>query len=393
LNVPFEVFTDLKTRRNRDRSANVDGVGYTSLYTGRDPDNDRNTVAVLGNPSLSDVRVMLIGIRNRSSSVKDGTVWVNELKVTDFNQEGGWAAKVNANLAVSDVAMVNVAYHKETTGFGGVDQSLSARRLEDYEPFNLSVQGDVGKILPEKVKLTAPIYFSKSNEKTTPQYNPLDQDILLKDALAAATTKHERDSIKSYAVTSKSVESFSVSNMRFNVQSKTPMPWDPANFQLAFSYNKQRNNDPTIEYEHINDYRGSFQYSYSPFIKPWKPFASLKGNSKTVKFLQDWGINWMFNNLTFYTSMSRYYYEQQTRSDADVNFQLPVQVSKNFLWDRQLNLTWNLLTSLSLSFNSNTTASIEERLGAVSKRRFADKSKNWKDPVLSYIRGLGTPGL
>ncbi|MDE6680822.1 MAG: cell surface protein SprA, partial [Muribaculaceae bacterium] len=130
LNVPFEVFTDLKTRRNRDRSANVDGVGYTSLYTGRDPDNDRNTVAVLGNPSLSDVRVMLIGIRNRSSSVKDGTVWVNELKVTDFNQEGGWAAKVNANLAVSDVAMVNVAYHKETTGFGGVDQSLSARRLE-----------------------------------------------------------------------------------------------------------------------------------------------------------------------------------------------------------------------------------------------------------------------
>ncbi|MDE6803601.1 MAG: cell surface protein SprA, partial [Muribaculaceae bacterium] len=200
LNVPFEVFTDLKTRRNRDRSANVDGVGYTSLYTGRDPDNDRNTVAVLGNPSLSDVRVMLIGIRNRSSSVKDGTVWVNELKVTDFNQEGGWAAKVNANLAVSDVAMVNVAYHKETTGFGGVDQSLSARRLEDYDQFNLSVQGDVGKILPEKVKLTAPIYFSKSNEKTTPQYNPLDQDILLKDALAAATTKHERDSIKSYAV-------------------------------------------------------------------------------------------------------------------------------------------------------------------------------------------------
>ena len=391
LNVPFEVFTDLKTRRNRDRSANVDGVGYTSLYTGRDPDNDRNTVAVLGNPSLSDVRVMLIGIRNRSSSVKDGTVWVNELKVTDFNQEGGWAAKVNANLAVSDVAMVNVAYHKETTGFGGVDQSLSARRLEDYDQFNLSVQGDVGKILPEKVKLTAPIYFSKSNEKTTPQYNPLDQDILLKDALAAATTKHERDSIKSYAVTSKSVESFSVSNMRFNVQSKTPMPWDPANFQLAFSYNKQRNNDPTIEYEHINDYRGSFQYSYSPFIKPWKPFASLKGNSKTVKFLQDWGINWMFNNLTFYTSMSRYYYEQQTRSDADVNFQLPVQVSKNFLWDRQLNLTWNLLTSLSLSFNSNTTARIEETLGAVNKRLFPDKYQNWKDTVLSSIRGLGTP--
>ncbi|MDE5653710.1 MAG: cell surface protein SprA, partial [Muribaculaceae bacterium] len=158
-----------------------------------------------------------------------------------------------------------------------------------------------------------------------------------------------------------------------------------------FSFNKQKNFDPTTEYEYTNDYRGSLQYSYSPMIKPLKPFSWVKGKSKNAKFLREWQINWLFNNLTFLTSMTRYYYENQTRSEVDVDFRLPVQVSKNFYWNRQLSLTWNLIPSLSLSFNSNTTARIEETIGAVNKRLFPDTYRDWKDTVLSSIRGLGTP--
>ena len=112
--------------------------------------------------------------------------------------------------------------------------------------------------------------------------------------------------------------------MRFNVTSKNAMPWDPANFTVAFNFNKQKNTDPTTEYENTSDYRGSFQYSYSPYFKPWKPFANLNGKSKFQKFLKEWQVNWLFNNLTFFTSMSRHYYEQQVRSEVDVDMQLPV---------------------------------------------------------------------
>lgn len=391
LDIPLDLLTKVKTQRNRDRSANVEGVGYTKLYTILDPDNSQNTASVMGNPSLSDVRVMLIGIRNRSNSVKDGVVWVNELKVTEFNEDGGWALNANASLSLSDIAMVNFSYHRETDGFGAVDQGLSSRRLDTYDQYNLVVQGDVGKLIPEKAKLSAPVYYARSQETLTPKYNPLDQDILLKDALKAAQTKHEKDSIKAYAITKKTTESFSVSSFRFNVQSKNPMPWDPANFTLTFSFNKQRNVDPVTEYEHTDDYRGSFQYSYSPYIKPFKPFSKLKSKSKTAKFFKDWELNWMFNNLTFYTSMTRNYYEEQTRSEVDVDFQLPVQVSKNWLWDRQLSLTWNLTKSLSFSFASNTTARIEETIGAVNKRLFPDEYKAWKDTVMSSLKHLGTP--
>lgn len=391
LNIPLSLFTDIKTQRNHARSEGEEGVGYNQLYYMHDPDDANNTVAVLGNPSLSDVRVLLVGVRNKSNSVKGGTIWVNELKVTDFDNAGGWAAKANVNLAMSDVASVNFGAHVETAGFGGVDQGLAARRLDDYEQYNVAVQGNLGRFLPEKAKLNAPIYYSISKEKSTPKYNPLDQDILLKDALDACATKAERDSISSYAVTRKTVESFSLTGLKFDVKSKTPMPWDPANFQVGFSFNKQKNIDPTTEYENTNDYKGSFQYSYAPYFKPFKPFKFIKSKNKNLKFLADWELNWIFNSLTFYTNISRYYYEQQTRSEVDVFFQLPVQVSKNFLWDRQLNLSWNLTKSLSFTFASNTTARIEETMGAVNRKLFPDKYKEWRDTVWQSIKGLGTP--
>ena len=390
-NFNLQTLVDLKKERNAAKRNEESGVGFGTLYTGRDPDNDRNRIAVIGNPSLSDVRVMLIGVRNNAATTKDGIVWVNELKVTDFNEEGGWAAKANATLNISDLATLNLGAHKETAGFGGVDQSLNERRLDDYEQYNVAVQADLGKLVPEKLKLRAPIYYSYSKEKSSPKYNPLDQDVLLKDALDEAGSKQERDSISGYAIERTVVQNFSISGFKFDVQSKTPMPWDPANFTINFSFNKQNFNDPVTEYRYTNDYRGSFQYSYSPYIKAAKPFSWIKSKNKNLKWLKDWELQWLPNNISFLTNMSRYYFEEQTRSETDVNFRLPVSVSKNFLWDRQLSLTWNIFKSLSLSFNSNTAARIEEPVGAVNKKLFPDEYREWKDEVWNSILSMGTP--
>ena len=391
LDFNLQSLVNLKKERYRAKRAEEEGVGFGILYTGRDPDNERNRMAVMGNPSLSDVRVMLIGIRNNSAATKDGIIWVNELKVTDFNEAGGWAAKANAMLNMSDVATVNLGTHIESAGFGGVDQSLNERRLDDYSQFNVAVQADLGRFLPEKAKLKAPIYYSVTKERTSPKYNPLDQDVLLKDALDDCESKAERDSISAYAIERTSVQNFSISGLKFDVRSKNPMPWDPANFTVNFSFNKQAKNDPTTEYENTNDYRGSFAYNYTPYFKPFKPFKNLKGKSKNARFLKDWELAWLPNNISFLTSMNRYYYEQQTRSETDLMFQLPVSVSKNWLWDRQLSLSWNPLKSLSVSFNSNTSARIEETIGAVNRKLFPDKYREWKDTVWQSIRSMGTP--
>ncbi len=391
LNFDLQTLVDLKKERNRAKRAEEEGVGYGILYTGRDPANERNRVAVMGNPSLSDVRVMLVGVRNNSATTKDGTIWVNELKVTDFNEAGGWAAKANATLNVSDVATLNLGTHYESAGFGSVDQSLNERRLDDYSQINFAVQADLGRFLPEKAKLKAPIYYSMTKERTSPKYNPLDKDVLLKDALDDCSDKAERDSISAYAIERTSVQNFSISGLKFDVRSAKPMPWDPANFTFNFSFTKQSKNDPTTEYENTNDYRGSFAYNYSPYFKPFKPFKGLKSKSKNARFLKEWELSWLPTNISFLTNMTRYYYEQQTRSETDVMFQLPVSVSKNWLWDRQLAITWNITKTLSLSFNSNTSARIEETVGAVNKKLFPDRYRDWKDTVWQSLRSMGTP--
>ena len=391
LNFNLQSLVELKKERNRAKRAEEEGVGYGVLFTGRDPANERNRMAVMGNPSLSDVRVMLVGVRNNSATTKDGTVWVNELKVTDFNESGGWAAKANATLNVSDVATLNLGTHYESAGFGSVDQSLNERRLDDYSQINVAVQADLGRFLPEKAKLKAPVYYSMTKERTSPKYNPLDQDVLLKDALDDCTDKAERDSISAYAIERSSVQNFSISGLKFDVRSAKPMPWDPANFTFNFSFTKQSKNDPTTEYENTNDYRGSLAYNYSPYFKPFKPFKNIKGKSKNARFLKDWELSWLPTSISFMTNMTRYYYEQQTRSETDVMFQLPVSVSKNWLWDRQLAVSWNVTKTLSLSFNSNTSARIEETVGAVNKKLFPDRYRDWKDTIWQSLRSMGTP--
>jgi len=391
LDFSLQHFVELKRQRNRDKADENSGVGFATLYSGRDPDNERNTISVLGNPSLSDVRVMLIGIRNESSSTKEATIWVNELKVTDFDSDGGWAFKSNVNLMMSDIAQINFGAHVETAGFGGVDQALNDRRMDDYQQYNIAIQADLGRFLPEKVHLKAPIYYSVTKQKTTPKYNPLDQDVLLKDALAEAANKHERDSIEAFAIERTTIRSFSLSGLNFGITSPTPKPWDPGNFSISYSFNKQTRIDPNTEYEYTNDYRGSFQYTYSPYVRGVKPFGWIKSKNKNLKFLREWEINYMPANISFLTSMSRYYYEQQTRSQVDQMFQLPVSVSKNFLWDRQLAITWNLTKQLQLSYNSNTSARIEETVGAVNKKLFPDKYREWKDTVWQSILSMGTP--
>ena len=235
------------------------------------------------------------------------------------------------------------------------------------------------------------IYYSVSKEIITPKYNPLDQDVRLKDALDACATEAQKDSIRSYSVEHSTIKSFSISGLKFDVKSKNPMPWDPANFTINFSFNKQSKTDPTTEYENTNDYRGSLQYSYTPYLKGVKPFSFIKSKSKHMKFFKEWEFNYLPSNITFLTTISRYYYEMQTRSETDVDFQLPVSVSKNFIWDRQLSLTWNLTKSLTFNFNSNTSARIEETMGAVNRKLFPDKYKEWKDTVLQSILHLGTP--
>ena len=392
LDIDLDVLVNAKKHRNADKMAGVDGVGYAVRYQDVDDDHPNNKVYVVGNPSLSKVRVMLIGVRNNSPTTKSCVVWVDELRVTDFDSEGGWAAQASMKLDMSDIATVDMGYEKKTEGFGSVDQSLSQRSLDNYNMYRVAVSTDLGRFIPEKMKLSAPLSYYYKNERITPKYNPLDQDVRLDEAVDACETKHQKDSIMNYAVTQRTEKTFNVSG-KFDVKTmKNPMPWDPANFSFSYSFRKDHMSDPENVYDNSNEYRGSLQYTWVPYIKPFKPFSRfVDEKNKSMKFFRDWELHWLPTNVSFNTIISRSYHEQQTRNETGIDIELPVSVGKEFLWDRQFSLTWNFTKSLSLQFNSNTRAHIMEPVGQVNKRLFPDAYREWRDSVMASIKDLGTP--
>lgn len=321
---------------------------------------------------------------------------MNELRLTDFDQSGGWAAKGNINLGISDIATINIGGHMETSGFGAIDQSLTQRRMDDYYQYNIATQVDFGRFLPEKAQVSAPLYYSYSEQITAPQYNPIDEDVKLSDALNAAQTKQEKDSISNIALDRVKVESLSITGVKVNIKSKNPMPYDPANFTLGYSYNRQSNENPTTQYENTYDHRGSLLYSYTPYFKPLKPFGWINSKSKNVKFFKEWEINYLPTNISFSTNISRYYYEEQVRDLNSIvsgikGIELPASVSKNFLWDRQLSIQWNLTKTLNFSLQTMTNARVDEPAGSVNRSLYPDAYKVWQDSVWNSIKGLGTP--
>jgi cell surface protein SprA len=275
LDFAIEALTNAKMQRNRDKRAANSTVTFQTPFTISDPDKPANRITVTGNPSLSDVKTIMIGIRNNAREVKSGEVWVNELRVNGFDEQGGWAATGNVNLSVSDIATVNFSGLIETVGFGGLEQSVNDRRKDDYYQYNIATNVELGRFVPEKIKLKAPLFYSYSEQVSAPKYNPLDQDLLLKEVLNDLRTQQEKDSLNSFSQDVVTVRSLSLTNVKFDIQSKTPMPYDPANFSFGYSYNENNKHNPTTAWEISQDYRGVFSYNYSPLIKAWEPFAKM----------------------------------------------------------------------------------------------------------------------
>ena len=395
LNFRLEILTDLKLERNREKRSGTNGVSFQTVYSGRDPDNDGNTIRVKGNPSLSEVKTVMIGVRNVRNKLKSGEVWVNELRLTDFNEEGGWAANANLNVALSDLGTVNVGGRIETAGFGALDQSLNERRMEDFKQYNVATSIELGKLFPEKAQVSIPFYYAYSKETYDPKYNPLDQDVKLKDAIDKAETKAEKDSIRDYSQDRTVIKSVSFNNVRVNIKSKNPMPYDPANFTLGYSYSINDKKNPETEYETTKDYRANFAYSYVPYVKPIKPFDKLlKKNNGYTRYAKQLAFN-VAPSINFQTAMMRNYYEIKLRdltgAATGVPNDIPVTFSQNFYWDRAFSLNWAFTNNLNITFSSGTNARIEEPYVQVNKELNPDGYQLWKDSVKKSIADLGTP--
>lgn len=397
LDFPLKLLTDLKLERNKEKRKAGSSVSYVTPYSINDPDNQQNRVTIIGNPSLSDVQVMMIGVRNNSRTTKSTEVWVNELRLTDFDEEGGWAAQGSLNVALSDIGSVTLTGRKETIGFGSVDQSLNQRRNDDFSSYTIATNLDMGRFLPEKIKASIPFYYSYSNQTTTPKYDPLNQDITMKESLALMDTKAEKDSIKSLAQDKTTTKSISFSNVKFNVQSKDPMPYDPANFTFGYAFSETEIKNPTTAYDISQNYKASLSYSYSPAMKTWQPFKNMKSKAPLAKYPKSLGINLLPSNIAFNSYITGFYTETLTRDldsytiGGDNSRNHFLSSSYNYYWDRDFSINWDILRNLKVSLQTGTRAEIDEPYLQINRRLNRDDYEVWRDSVMRDISNLGDP--
>ena len=397
LDVPLSVFTALKKNRNKAKAQGV--ASYLAPYSMMDAEHPQNKITIVGNPSLGEVKTMMLGVRNNSADIKSGEVWINELRLKEHNNSGGWAANANLNVQLSDLGSVNTTGRYISEGFGGLEDGVASRTTDNYGTYSVTTSLEMGKFFPDKAKVSIPLYYSVTKEKTTPKYNPLDTDMELKDALDAAGSKHERDSIENIAATKITQTNFSISNARVGIATKRhPMPYDPANFSFTYSHQHQYTTGETTMYERKDNWRGALDYSWSPVYKAWEPFKGLKNKSKWLDILKRFGLNWLPQNIAFNTEMTRDYYELQERDmetlmsgAAGVDSKLPLTFSEQFLWNREFSINWDLTKNLHMNFQSATHAQIEEPYTPVNKDLYADQYHAWKDSVWTSIRHWGAP--
>lgn len=396
LDVALSIFTNLKKERNKAKAQGM--ASYMAPYSAYDSEHPNNKLTIVGNPSLGEVKTMMIGVRNNSGDVKSGEVWVNELRLKEHNNKGGWAANANLNVQLSDFGSVNATGRYVSEGFGGLEDGVASRSTDNYGTYSVTTSLEMGKFFPDKAKVSIPLYYSVTKEKTSPKYNPMDTDMELKDALDAAGSKAERDSIENIAVTKVTQTNFSVSNARVGIATKRhPMPYDPANFSFTYSHAHQHTTGETTVREQRDNWRGALDYSWTPVYKSWEPFKKIKNKSKWLDILKRFGLNWLPQNLAFNTEMTHETYELQERDmESLTKSQLPITFSDQFLWNREFALRWDLTRNLHMNFQSATHAQVDVPYPDVNTDLYADQYHAWKDSVyrsavLNSVRTWGTP--
>lgn len=386
---PFEVLTKAKTDRNRTKQDGTYISDFVPFYH-----NGKNKIRVVGNPSLSNVENIMIGVRNNSSrgEAKSGEIWVNELRMSEFDEEGGSAAMGNLALGLSDLGTINLSGRLETAGYGSIESNVMDRRMDDLYQVNFSTSLDLGRFMPEKAKIQLPAYFSYTNETVTPKYNPLDEDILMDEALDVFTNQSDRDTLLMNSQTVNTTKSFNISSAKINIKSKKPQFYDPANVTVGYSFNESNQHSAEVKENMVKQERASLNYNFSFSPVPVEPFKKVKAFDKPAfKIIKEFNFNYLPSSLSFNTDMNRQFSKVELRDltgmSSPVNFDL--NFSKDFMWNRNFSINYDLTRSLRFSFQTAMNANIEEPYYTpeIGKEHY----EAWRDSVWSSIKKMGNP--
>ncbi len=361
LDVELKLFQVAKTARN-----NANWPANTPfIYK-----DGANTITVLGQPDFSKVRVYMLGVRNPLNGdgvAKTAQVWFNELRLSDFDEGGGWAANARLSARLADLGDVTVSGSKSTIGFGSIDKRVTERNRSENVSFDISSSIELGKFLPKNSGIKLPVYVNYSSQINTPQYDPQTPDLELKTSLNNSN-KAQRDSILNIAqdyTVRRGINFTNVRKIKTKSSGKNHL-WDIENLSFTYAYNESNHRDFITELALQKTYKAGLIYNYNARPKVFTPFEKLI-KSKKLALLRDFNFSLLPSTYNFRADVDRFYSENSLRNTDPANF-LPVTTNfnKNFQMSRVYGLTWSLTKSVQIDFSATNNSIIDEPEGRIT---------------------------
>ncbi|MET0636406.1 MAG: cell surface protein SprA [Chitinophagaceae bacterium] len=367
LDFDLDELTRLKIRRN--------AAGGTNYY--REIRDDGRSYAIIGNPNLGEVRGMLLSVENTNEASACAEVWFNELRFTNLDEKGGWAAVGKVDIRLADLGSISLAGSARSKGFGTLEQRVNERSREDVYTFDISASIDAGKLLPRKLGVQIPVYGGISQISSTPEYDPYDLDIRLDDKLQEANGS-AKDSIRRDAQDITTIKTINFTNVKkIKTDGKRPKIWSVTNFDFNYSYLETKQHNPLIELFELRKTRGGLAYNYAPqpkFIEPFK--RMVKSNSKWLAFVKQFNVNPVPSQLSFRADIYRQFGATRPRNIGGGPYKIPETYDKYFTFDRYYILQWSLTKSLALDFAATNNARVDEPAGRINDRYKKDSVRH-----------------
>ena len=377
LNAFLERFGKIKLSRDNEIIGGAP-ININELYpipTLNDP--KELIIRVKGNPTLAKVRTIMLGIKNTAPTPRSAEIWFNELRSAEFDNDGGWAAVVNADANIADIANISIAGRMQTIGFGNVEDRVVQRSLDETKQYDISTSIQLGKVLtPQKWGIQLPMSYSIGEEIISPKYDPQYQDVLLSDAV---TTNPNSEFSGSYTKRT-SISFINVKKNRNPNSKKKPRFYDVENISVSYTHNKESRRDYNIQ-RYINENvnaSASYNYSFQPkFIEPFKKSNFLKG--KQWQIIRDINLNLIPNTFTLNSRINRNFVEQQSRNLVEGLSPQPKLTQRRFLFDWDYTISLDLTKSITANFNA-TNSFIYDAFGSGEELQIFDNFFNTGRP-------------
>lgn len=388
MKIPLQDLPEVKRERNQLQ------IPFNEIYS-QILDNG-NRITVKGNPNLRDVKTILIGVRNPFRTLNPfnendngqpvcAQIWVNELRVSDYFEKGGWAANLRVQTQLADLGTFNVAASHETFGFGSIDKRPLERARNNTTTFDLSTNLELGKFTPAKWGLSIPFFVGYNYSIARPQFNPVDPDVKFRDALSDLSSDASRDSLRAVSNAIMQRRAVNFTNVRKNRTNskRKPMPWDLENFDFTYAWQDQKISGSQFEYNNTFSHRGSLGYSYAPTMKYWEPFRKSKHvKSKWAKLIKEFNFTLLPKQFTFRTELFREFNEMKFRNNTDYELLIEPTFRKNYTWNRTYNFAYSPFKSFNITFNAVNNGRVDEPEGKID-------SKVKRDSINTNLGRLG----